>query len=424
MPEANTLPDLSYYDPLRARQVSAEDPEQLSRELSDRFPPNTAIRFMARPFSCDPALLKRLRIHFEREKLLTRHEFSCFVDYQALNAESLYLFAQINFLEIMTELPLQALDKERWAALFFRCREYGIKLRLFLNAGPQQGSAQELSAIYLFLREYLGYFTLTYKKGYFAHKVIDEAFQKLAHHAEEIHKGHLVDEALNKNFYLGTYEYMRKTFGPRVKTVLEINPFADHTYYKELNRVPYTWDVSLSPIQKGQLDTTHLAELNKTFDAIVIFQGFPGLRNPQQVLQQLKALSRPTTQWVCVHYNLAAFPNLALLLGNQWQNSVYESNFWSCLKLHSKASVNRLFKQIDVDMQWMPTEVPRPDLKPMKQFLDQGFKDLFPEAWPDFLSQSQTMVWTGHGQGKIQGLADGFGTDEAIAEGFVSEGFV
>lgn len=424
MSEANTPPDLSYYDPLRARQVWADDPEQLSRAISDQFPPNTAIRFMARPFSCDPVLLKRLRIHFEREKLLKRHEFSCFVDYRVINAESLYLFAQINFLEIMTELPLQALDKARWTALFFRCREYGIKLRLFLNAGPQQGGLQDLSNIYLFLREHLGYFTLTYKKGYFSNPVIDKAFQQLAYHAEESHKGHLIDESLNKNFYLGTYEYMRRSFGPRIKTVLEINPFADHTYYKELNRVPYAWEVSLSGIQKGQLDTAHLAELNKTFDAIVIFQGLPRFRNPQQVLQQLKAYARPTTQWVCIHYNLAAFPNLALLLGDQWQNSVYESNFWSCLKLHSKATVTALFEAIDVDLQWMPTEVPRPDLIPLKQFLHQKLSTLFPEAWENYLAQSQTMVWTGHGEGKIQGLSEGFGAEETVTEGFISEGFV
>lgn len=424
MSEANTLPDLSYYDPLRARQVWADDPEQLSRELSDKFPPNTAIRFMARPFSCDSALLKRLRIHFEREKLLTRHEFSCFVDYQVINAEALYLFSQLNFLEIMTELPLHALDKNHWTALFFRCREYGIKLRLFLNAGPQHESAQDLSTVYLFLREHLGYFTLTYKKGYFTNKHVDNAFQKLAAHSDESHKGHLVDESLNKNFYLGTYEYMRRTFGSRVKTVLEINPFADQTYYKELNRVPYTWDVTLSGIQKGQLDTEHLAELNKTFDAIVIFQGLPRLRNPEETLKQLKAYARPTTQWVCIHYNLAAFPNLALLLGNQWQNSIYESSFWSCLKLHSQKSANALFDEIGVHLNWMPTDVQRPDLKPLKQFLGNSLNDLFPEDWPAFLAQSQTMVWTGHGESKTPSIIEGFDTEEMATEGFITEGFI
>ncbi len=424
MSEANTLPDLSYYDPLRSRQVWADNPEQLSQELSDRFPPNIPIRFMARPFSCDPDLLKRLRIHFEREKLLTRHEFSCFVDYQVINTESLYLFSQINFLEIITELPLQALDKERWATLFFKCREYGIKLRLLLSAPPQQGNLQDISTLYLFLREYLGYFTLTYKKGYFTNKIIDETFYQLSTRAEENHKGHLIDESLNKSIYLGTYEYMRKAFGPRIKTVLEINPFASHTYYKELNRVPYSWDVTLSGIQKGKLDTDHLAKLNKTFDAIVIFQGLPQLRNPQAVLRQLKTYSRPTTQWVCVHYNLAAFPNLALLLGDQWQNSIYESNFWSCLKLHSKDSMSTLFEDIDVEMRWTPTEVERPDLQPIKQFLDRSLRDLFPKAWDDFLIQSQTMIWTGHGEGNMQELAEEATPDDAFTEGFISEGFV
>lgn len=414
MSEANILPDLSYYDPLRARQIWANDPEQLSRELSDKFPSNTPIRFMARPFSCDPALLKRLRIHFDREKLLDRHEFSCFVDYQEINPKVLYLFSQLNFLEIMTELPLEFLDESHWKTLFFRCREYGIKLRLFLNAGPQYGSSQELAKVYLFLREHLGYFTLTYKKGYFANPQVDKAFQKLAHHGEENHKGHLIDESLNKNFYLGTYEYMRRTFGSRIKTVLEINPFASHTYYKEFNRTPYAWEVSLLGMQKGQLDTEHLARLNKTFDAIIIFQGLPGLRNPAEVLQQLKAYARPTTQWVCVHYNLAAFPNLALLLGNQWQNSVYESNFWSCLKLHSQKSVDALFEDIGVHLNWMPTDVQRPDLKALKGFLDRSLKELFPDDWPTFLAQSQTMVWTGHGEAQ----------SPAAAEGFISEGFI
>lgn len=424
MSEANTLPDLSYYDPLRSRQVWADNPEQLSQELSDRFPPNIPIRFMARPFSCEPALLKRLRIHFEREKLLTRHQFSCFVNYHLLNPEVLYLFSQINFLEIMTEMPLESLNKAHWESLFFRCREYGIKLHLFFNASPQVKSLEALSKTYLFLREHLGYFTLSYNKNYFSDKSIDEAFQKLSHYGNESHKSHLGDEPLNKNFYLGTYEYMRKNFGPRIKTVLEINPFANHSYYKELNRVPYHWDVSLSGIKKGQLDTAHLKQLNKTFDAIVIFQGLPCLRNPQDVLRELKTYARPTTQWVCIQYNFAAFPNLALLLGDQWQNSVYESSFWPFLKLHSKQSVNKLFDGIDVELKWMPTEVQRPDLNPMRQFLDQELRELFPKTWDDFLIQSQTMIWTGHGEGNMQELVEEFATDEAVTEGFISEGFV
>lgn len=411
--------DLSYYDPLRARQIWANDPEQLSRELADQFPPKTAIRFMARPFSCDPQLLKRLQIHFEREKLLSRHDFSCFVDYKQLTPDILQFFSRLNFSELMAELPLVNLDTAHWQALFFQCREHGIKLSLFLNAGPQQASLQDLSQVYLFLREQLGYFTLNYKPGYFANTHVNDKFRQLAEVSQEAHKSYLVDEGMNKDFYKATYEFMRLRFGSRVKTLLEINPFAHQTHYQELNRVPYTWDVTLSGLREGHLDSAHLKQLDKTFDAILIFQGFPRLRDPEAVIKELKTYARPTTRWVFVHYNMAALPNLLLLLGNQWQNAVYESSFWPCVKLQSQNSLNQLFAAHDIELQWTPTEVPRPDLTQMARFLDRQLREPLQEDWSQYLKQSHTMIWTAIGEAGLPlQEQEGFAEEETL-EGFI-----
>lgn len=422
--------DLSYYDPLRARRIQASDPEQLAQELADKFPPHTAIRFMASPFPCHPPLLKRLQIHFEREKLLSHHEFSCFVNHEDLSADILSLFSQLRFLEIITELPLQHLNKAAWTQLFFRCREHGIKLRLVLNATPLTQDPVRLAEAHFFLRENMGFFTLNYTAGYFAHPKIDAAYRHLARVTAEAHQAFLVDEALNKNYYVGTYEYMRRTFSPRIKTVLEINPFAEQSYYKDFNRVPYTWDVTLSTLKQGHLDSAHLQQLNKTFDAILIFQGFPRMRLPEQVLQELKLYSRPTTQWICVHYNMASFPNLPLLLGNQWQNSIAESSFWSCLKMHSKQSLTQLFEPLDVTLNWVPTTVARPDLKRMEHFLGKQLKDFVDKAaWTRYLEQAYTMMWTASGEATnllTAPLEAAAPTEEAV-EGFVDgfiEGFI
>lgn len=413
--------DLSYYDPLRARQIQASDPEKLAQELADKFPPNTAIRFMASPFPCHPPLLKRLQIHFEREKLLSRHEFSCFVDYEALTPEVLALFAQLKFLELITEFPLQNLNKAHWTQLFFQCREQGIKLRLVLNATPLTDASALLADAYFFLREHLGYFTLNYSPGYFSQPKIDAYYKRLSRVSTDTHQAFLVDEALNKNYYMVSYEYMRRLFGPRVKTVLEINPFAKQNYYEDFNRVPYTWDVTLSTLKNGQLDSAHLEQLGKTFDAIFIFQGFPRMRFPDQVLHELKQYARPTTQWICVHYNMAAFPNLPLLLGNQWQNSVAESSFWSCLKLHSQQRLDALFKDLDISLNWVATPIERPDLKRMERFLSGHLKAFVDDSsWARYMAQAYTMMWTAAGEAEAM-LSPS--ADEGEAEGFV-EGFI
>lgn len=425
--------DLSYYDPLRARRIPASDPELLAQELADKFPPHTAIRFMASPFPCHPPLLKRLQIHFEREKLLSRHEFSCFVHHESLTPEILALFSQLKFLELITEFPLAHLDQEAWSQRFFHCREYGIKLRLVLNAAPLTRDAERLAEAHFFLREHIGYFTLNYTAGYFTQPQIDACYRHLSRISAEAHQAFLVDEALNKNYYVGTYEYMRRTFSPRVKTVLEINPFAEQRYYKDFNRVPYAWDVTLSTLKQGHLDSAHLQELSKTFDAILIFQGFPRVRYPAQIVQELRQYARPTTQWICVHYNMASFPNLPLLLGNQWQNSIAESSFWSCVKMHSKQSLAKLFEPLDITLNWVPTTVARPDLKRMEQFVGRQLKAFVDDAaWAHYLEQAYTMMWTASGEATnlltapLEAVIDAEET-EASVEGFVDgfiEGFI
>ncbi len=413
--------DLSYYDALRGMQIPAHDPELLSREIADRLPAQTPVRFMASPFTTDPAQLKRLLIHFEREKLIQRHDFSCLVFGEQLTPESLHLFSQLNFSELIMPLPGAPFDKDHWLRVFRLCRSYRMKVQLIMSPASQELDVKALHQIHEFLRAQMGYFTVAYTEGHFVQPEVDRAFIRLGKASKEVERGQLGDAYLNETFYQGTYQFMQLKFASRVKTVLEINPFAEQTFYRDYNRVPLPWDVTLSTIRDGDLDQAQLKGIHKTFDAIVLFQGLTRLRDPRAAILQLQRYARPTTQWICVQFNLAAFPSLALLLENQLHNPMPLYTYWPHLKLQSQQSLQNLFAGTDIEFEWVPTEMPLPEIERMTQLLDPHLRTEFGNRWEAFKEQSRTLLWTAHGEVGLTPSEDGFveGFAEDVVEGFI-----
>ncbi|PKL76310.1 MAG: hypothetical protein CVV27_10935 [Candidatus Melainabacteria bacterium HGW-Melainabacteria-1] len=408
---------LAYLDPVRGTDVESEGPEALARQIADSLPPRATVRFTTRPFPLADSALKALQVHFEREKLPSRHDFSCWVTPAELTQGACEILAQLNFSELRIAVELADPAFAELESMFTLLRNHGFQVTLSLAGDPTQAPLESLSELYFFLRGHLGAYVLEYAQGTFDRLRVDHAFRRLAGLSQEVHLGRNYDAKLQEQFYMVLYEYLRHTLSPRVKTVLEINPFADLSYYRDFNRIALPWNVTLSGIQGAQLDLSQLQSLNKTFDAIVIFQALPRLRDPQKEILVLQNYARSTTEWVCVQYNTSSFPTLSQLLANQFSNGVRESAFWPLLRMQSRNSLENLFHFSGVNFEWVPTRVPIEELRPLKNQLDPIMKEELPQEWDRFLDDADVMAWTGYG---VMQHDDA----EIEAEGFVSGGFL
>lgn len=408
---------LAYLDPIRAVEVEVEGPEALARRIAETIPARTSIFFVNRPFPLQPAFLKSLQVHLEREKLPARHDFACQVDPAELTAEACELLDKLSFRELEFSLDMENPNLEQIEAFFNLTRHYTFKLVLKLTGDPINTEAGQLARIYFFLHQNLGRYTLHHLPGTFDRLRIDRSFRQLAGLSQEVHFGRNYDARLQEQFYQILYEYLRRTLSPRVKTVLEISPFSDLRYYRDFNRMSLPWKVTLSGIPGSQLDLAQLQELGKTFDAVVMFQALPRLRDPQRDVLLLQNYTRPTTEWVCVQYNTCSFPTLSQLIHSQFSNGMNESAYWPQLRMQSRKSIEDLFHFLGIEFKWLPTRVPIEDLRVLKAQLDPIFRSELPEAWDAFLAESDVMVWTGHGTMKLD-------DSELEADGFVSGGFL
>lgn len=420
--------DLTYFDPVRSKTIAADQPESLARQLAEQLPARTTIRFLARPFEMSLEGLKSLQVHFEREKLQERHEFSCFVDPQLLAEQQLHLLHAMNFSNLLCQIDLAAPDFEGLDRLLKLCQEVRIKVTLLFQKPEAEMAPQTLQDVYFFLKNRLGSFELEYPEGFFPSVRQDQSFRKLAQTAQEVHLGQRFDAFLNEKFYVGLYEYMRLKLSPRVNTVLEINPFAQLKYFREFSRVQLPWQVTLSDLPNHQLNKSHLKSLDKTFDAIVLFQALPRFQDPQKALLMLQNYARPTTEWIVVQYNFASLPTLAQLATHQFQNALPFSAFWPYLRPQGKKSLENLFQFSGLNFEWLPTQTAIDEMKALIQQLDQALRPEFPDQWEPFLNAGNTMFWSGYGSlamdmSQEQGFTDGF-VDGFADQGFVSEGFL
>lgn len=408
---------VAFLDPIRNLEITCDSPEELARRLADTLPQNSSVRFSQHPFPLDPGFLKQLQVHFEREKLPSRHEFSCSIDPASLTAESGEILSLLNFREIEIPLPIARPPLEALTQLFDVSRHFHFKLLLKLSGEAASVDDRTLSQLYFFLRGHLGRFALQFPQGFFENIRVDAAFRKLAGFSLDVHIGRNYDARLQEQFYLILYEYLRLTFSPRVKTVLEINPFGQLSYFRDFNRISLPWKVTLSDLHQGQLNLEHLQSLDKTFDAIVLFQALPSMRDPQKELLMLQNFARPTTEWVAVQFNTCSFPMLQQLASNEFHTATLDSPYWPLLRLQGRRSLEELFRFSGIAFQWIPTRVRIEELRPLKNQLDPLMQAELPEDWDRFLDDADVMAWSGSGALQAEEAPEGF-------EGFVSEGFL
>lgn len=413
-----------FLDPVRSVPVSVDSPEVLARTLIQTLPARSTVRFLDTPFSLELPFLKSLQVHLEREQLFSRHDFVCQIAPETLTPEACATLAGLNFSELEVVLPLPDYDLESLARVFALSRNYRFKLALQLGGVAAETSPQELARLYFFLREHLGDYVLHYPAGLFDRVRTDFAFRRLAVQSQEVNLGQRFDQYLNEQFYGSLYEYLRLKLSPHVQTVLEINPFASLSYYQEFNRMLLPWKVTLSSLPQHQLDHAHLQQMGKTFDAIVLFQTLPRLRDPQKELLVLQNYARSTTEWVCVQFNLTTLPTLTQLVQSQFHNGLQESAYWPLLRMQGMQSLEDLFRFSGIQFDWTPTRVPITELKPVKDQLDPVFEADLPQEWKRFLGEADILCWSGHGSVKADDLGmAGFG-DDGFGDGFVSGGFL
>lgn len=410
-------PTIAYLDPIRGVEVVCEGPEALARELSDSLTQRAFVRFSNRPFPTDEGFLKSLQVHIEREKLPSRLEFSCQVAPEALTEAGCDILTLLNFKQIEVDVPLDLADYTALTGLFELMRHYTFRLQLRLRSADATLTEERLAKLYFFLRRHVGSFLLDIAPGLLPDLRSEQFFRNLASTSQTVHLARIYDAQVDEHAYLILYEYLRRTLPARVKTVLEINPFAKLRHYRDFNRITLPWKVTLSDIPLGRLNLDQLQSLNKTFDAIVLYQALPRLRDPQKEVLILQNYARSTTEWLCVQFNTCSFPAMAQVLGNQFTNSLPESGQWPLLRLQGRQSVQSLFDFSGISFEWIPTRVPIEELRPLKNQLDQTFKADFPQEWDKFLDDADVMIWTGHGVMKLDEAED-------EEEGFVSGGFL
>lgn len=410
-----------YYDPVRKQNQSAESPEQLARQLADNLPVRTGIRFLNEPFDLNLEQLKNLQIHFEREQLPSRHQFACQIDPAEFSPAAAEILAHISVKELSLVLEFPTLDAAALNTLDQSLRlasEHRFRVGLYPSENSAQTSETQLIQLYGFLKERQHLFELVYPPGFFPTARIDYSFRRLASASQGIHEGHRFDAQINEQFYLSLYEFLRLRLSSRVNTILEINPFAESYYYREFNRTHMPWQVTQSTLPQHQLDHPQLESLSKTFDAIVLFQALPRLRDPQKELLLLQNYARSTTEWVCVQYNLRSLPVLQQLMDTQFHNSSLDSAYWPLLHMQGQTDLENLFQFSGIEFEWFPTRVPIQDLQGFQNDMSQLVQAENPEAWENFQREADVMVWTGYGTMKLE-------LDENEAEaGFISGGFL
>ncbi len=415
--------DLTYYNPLRAQDIVVQNPEALSQKLASTLPEGTKVRFVARPFVQDLTSLKNLQVHLEREKLPTRHAFSCVLVAEESTEASLEILKQLNFTQLILEVDLQAPQIETLKSFFELASQYHFKVVLELKKQSTTDEAT-LAHLLLFLQGQQGDFELASIEGLFDSVEQEQRFQKCAILSRASHETSRFEAYMNQQFYEALYAFLKMKLPPRVSTVLEINPFASQAFYRDYTRVHLPWKVTLSELKNNQLDREHLKSLGKTFDVIVLFRALPRLRDPQKELLILQKYTRPTTEWVIIQYNPLTLPTLAALTQNRFHNLAPHSPYWSFLQMQSKQSIERLFEFSGLQFEWFPTEVSTQEFAPIIEQLELAINPEFPLEWDAFLQQANTMMLSAYGT-MAESLDDELDSaEEGFAEGFVTEGFL
>lgn len=391
----------------------------MARQLADQLVGNAKVRFLTEPFPLELEFLKSLQVHLERERLTQRLEFACTLDPKAFQPEAAALLAKMNFNEIALPLDFETPNFEALQSVFNACEAFRFQVTLFMQGDPDRAQQRTLQELYFFLYNHLGKFELIYQSGYFEQVHEDMRMRKLAQLSKHTHLCQRFEHYMQEQIYIGLYEFLRMKLSNKVKTVLEINPYAQRAYFQNYNRLPYPWKVTLSSLDNHKLNHQHLQELGKTFDAVVLFQTLPHLSSPKKELLHLQQYTRSTTEWACSQYNLRSMPILAQLVQSKFSNAHLLSGSWDILSPMGKKQLDDCFDFTGVSFDWVPTRIQIEELKGLQESLDGIFKAELPDEWQAFLEEAFVFNWAGYGTVQL---------DESdapsVEEGFVSEGFL
>lgn len=410
-------PSLSYIHPQQGLLATAESLPELTEQLA-RLAPRQHIRFVAQPFSLDPEFLQQLRTQFSYEKLQEKLSFSAEVQLQELSEDNLERLQKLHFTQLLVPLlPEESLDLNQLENLLKQSQNLKIQLQFKLNRPNTPIPQKKLVELYFFLHNWCGWYTLEIAPGLFSDPHTARRFDRLSRLSGNVFTGLYLQKRFTEQIYRYYYEFLRIRLSHHVKSILEINPYAEESYFRDFPRQLYPWKVTLLSLAQHKIDQDYLKSLGKTFDAIVFFQGLETLRDPQKELLLLQKYTRLTTEWLFFSYNLASMPPLLKLLQNNFENVSTFSPDYSILKLLSRKSLEKLFEFLGIRFQFVPTRLPLGDFQARFDQIRPLFENHLPESWKTQAEELDIMAYSAYGTLEME-------EELQESDGFISGGFL
>lgn len=410
---------ISYHDPVRQTPVHCDHPEALARSISDTLPRGSQIALLNAPFSLDPQQLKSLLIHFEREQIPRYYQFRCQIDPAALNPEVCALLEKLSVKTLAVQIDLAAPALERLHNCLQLTRQFDFEV-IFQLRGSTTPAPAPLADLYFFLADWLGYYSLEYTFGYFEQASIDFRFRLLKNISGPSHAARRTEALVHRQYYLGLQEFLRLKLSSRAQQILELNPWAQWQYYQQFNRAHQSWRTTLCDLPAQQLPLQVLESSGRTFDAVVLFQALPSLRNPREAIAQLRRFSRVTTEWVIFHYNFSNLPSLVQLVHNQFYSAQNYTGWWPYPQPQTRQRTAQILAELQLELEWTPTRLPLTGMAELMTQLDGGFSGEYSQLWQAYRQQADILAWTAYGSGQLLPETD---AEAGFSEGFV-EGFI
>ncbi|MBF2052813.1 MAG: hypothetical protein IGS03_05025 [Candidatus Sericytochromatia bacterium] len=409
---------ISYLDPVRQQPVDCDHPEALARSIADSLPRGSQVKLLNQPFQLEPQILKSLLIHFEREQIPKHYAFSCQIAPAALSLDNCILLEKMAFKTLSVPLDVSQCDLAQLEQMLLLTRQFDFEV-IFQLQGSTTPAPAPLTDLYFFLRDWMGNYTLDYTFGYFEQASIDFRFRFLRNVSGPCHAGRRTEALVHRHYYLGLQEFLRLKLSSRAQQILELNPWGRWQYYADFNRAHQSWRTTLLDLPAHQLPQ-QLEHSERTFDAVVLFQALPSLRDPRAAVEQLRRLSRTTTEWVVFEYNFSTLPSLAQLANNQFSSDQKFKSWWPYPQPQTLKRTQQLLTPLKLELEWIPTRLPLKGMEPLIQQFDASFSGEYTSLWQAYRQQADVLAWTAYGSGQLLPETT---IEEGFAEGFV-EGFI
>jgi hypothetical protein len=409
---------LTYLHPQQGIPVVAEHLTELAEQLV-HIPPRHSIEFLEQPFQLESSFLEQMRVCLGYEKISEKLRFSAEIDFSQVTSDILEQLARLNFKLLKVPLVWRDICLSDLADFLRKTRSLEIQVQLRLMGEPISESTPFLCELYFFLEKWMGFYTLDYSVALFKDSFISRRFSRLSRQAESAVLQTYLQRRFRQQSYFYFYQFLKLRLSHHVKTVLEINPFADEAYIRDFARQPYPWKVTLMPsLPQHALDSDFLKQLDKTFDAVVFYHGLEFFRNPQKELLLLQKYTRPTTEWALLNYNLNAAPTLIRLLKNQFENLSPYSPDYDVLQSFTQSRLKSLFDFFNIQLQFFPS-----------RFSTNEFQDDLQKIKPLFANHLEPKALTAFDEldivfyaamGQMANIEDMMQPDGFISSGFLS----